>query len=102
MKTLETQIQTPQEITPEKIAEIEANINKEWDNVYTKEELVTKIEMGYIFGQYAQSEHYTKDFIKGLVDEVDLEKNPLPEPEPVIEEPIIEDENVITEEPTIP
>jgi hypothetical protein len=97
MKQLETVSQAVIEITAEKIAEIKANINLEWDNVYTKEELVTKIEMGYIFGQYAQSEHYSKEFISGLVDEVDLEKNPLPEPEPVIEET-----DVIPEEPTIP
>jgi hypothetical protein len=96
MKQLETQQQAVIEITAEKIAEIKGNIALEWDNVYTKEELVTKIEMGYIFGQYAQSEHYSKEFISGLVAEVDLEKNPLPEPDPVIE-----DENVIPEEPTI-
>jgi hypothetical protein len=96
MKQLETQQQAVIEITAEKIAEIKANIVLEWDNVYTKEELVTKIEMGYIFGKYAQSEHYSKEFISGLVDEVDLEKNPLPEPDPVIEET-----DVIPEEPTI-
>jgi hypothetical protein len=69
------------------IADIKSNINEKWDDFYTKEELARHITDGYIKGPYGQSKHYNIDEIMGYVNEVDLEKNPLP----VIEEPIVEE-----------
>jgi hypothetical protein len=85
-------------ITESKIAEIKLAINAKWDAANTKEELAETIKMDYIFGagntefKYVKgklastNEHYNIDFIKGLVEEVDLEKNPLPIIKPVVEE----------------
>lgn len=102
MKTLETQTPAAQEISAEKIAELKLKISEKWDDFYTKIELCTNIEMGYIFGPYAQSEHYSKDFLMGLIDAVDLEKNPPPVVEQTFEEAMNDVEaGIITEEPTI-
>lgn len=80
------------EVTPiseAKITEIKGVINTEWDTFYTAEELAAHIEDGYIFGTYADNEHYQRDFIMGLIKEVDLEKNPPePTPEPTTEDPL--------------
>ena len=65
--------------------EIKNLILQEYDN-FEKIELCRKIEYGYIFGEYANNEHYLLSEIISIYDEVYLEKNPLPEPE-VIEEP---------------
>ena len=68
-----------------KIAEIKSNIESLWDIKDTKEDIVIEIEQGYIFGKYANSEHYSREFILQLVDEIYLEKNPLPIVEPIAE-----------------
>jgi hypothetical protein len=97
MKTLpQNQIQEVTPISEAKILEIKDIINTEWDTFYTELELAEHIEEGYIFGTYGNSEHYQRDFIMGLIKEVDLEKNPpaLVEEEPVTpqeETPILED-----------
>ncbi len=84
MRTPQTETNIAEVVVPEeKIIEILAHINREWDTFYTAEELATHIEEGYIFGTYGTSEHYKRDFIMGLIKEVDLEKNP-----PVVEEVI--------------
>jgi len=77
-------------MTEEKKVEILAFINAEWDNYPDKTEMAKDIEKGYIFGPLGENEHYLIDSIVALIKEVDLEKNPLPEPEPIIEEPIVE------------
>lgn len=90
MKTLpQEQIQEVTPISEEKIAEIKAIINTEWDTFYTELELAEHIEEGYIFGTYAYNEHYQRDLIIGLIKEVDLEKNPPapvePTPDPLVD-----------------
>lgn len=73
--------QTKQEVLPvskEKTVEILATINAHWEDFYTAEELGSFIENGYVFGPFGTSDHYSIDFIMGLIKEVDLEKNPLP------------------------
>lgn len=93
------QITTEETITPvvpeAKIEEILAIINLEWDTFYTFEELAAHIENGYIFGTYGTSEHYSRDFLMGLIKEVDLEKNP---PVIVEEEPVVLPEELINQE----
>lgn len=59
-----------------------------WDNYEDKTELAKNVENGYIFGEYGENEHYRIDDIVAIIAEVNLEKNPLPEP--IIEEPIVE------------
>ena len=93
--------ETPVAISEAKIAEIKLAINAKWDAANTKEELAETIRMDYIFGKgntefkylkgklTSTNEHYSKDFIKQLVDEVYLEKNPLPIVEPIAE-PVID------------
>lgn len=61
-----------------------------WDSYEDKTELAKEIERGYIFKPYGENEHYLIDDIVAIIAEVNLEKNPLPEPEPIIEEPIVE------------
>lgn len=94
-------------ITESKIAEIKLAINAKWDAANTKEELAETIKSDYIFGKgntefkYSKgkltstNEHYAIEFIKSLVEEVDLEKNPLPIVEPVVEEVIEEPIEII-------
>jgi len=69
----------------QKQIEIKALINQLWDTYKDKAEMAKHIENGYIFGDYADNEHYSIDEITNLIKEVDLEKNPLPE---VVEEPL--------------
>jgi hypothetical protein len=85
--------------SPEKIAEIKANINKYWDEVDTLPELAKYITNGYIFGfgknafdASSPNEHFTVDEINQYCNEVYLEKNPpIVVEEPAIEEPIVEE-----------
>lgn len=50
------------------------------------------IEEWYIFWEYWDNEHYMISEIVDIINEVELEKNPLP----VVEEPVIEEE-IVTE-----
>ncbi len=61
-----------------------------WDSYEDKTELAKEIERGYIFKPYGENEHYMIDSLVALIKEVDLEKNPPPIIEPIIEEPIVE------------
>lgn len=49
---------------------------KEWDNYPNKTELCKMIEEGFIFGKYAQNEHFNIDELVAIADEIELEKNP--------------------------
>lgn len=96
MKTLQTTpTPTIDILTEEKKVEIIATINANWDEFYTASELAHFIEQGYIFGPLGESEHFKIDDIMALINEVELEKNPLPiieetpVVEPIVEEPII-------------
>jgi len=68
--------------------EIKALIDSRWSE--DKTALCQDIMSGYIFGTYASNEHYTIDEIISIWDELFLDKNPLPEPEPIVEEPVLE------------
>lgn len=83
MKQIIEQAPVDHTVSEDKIIEILAHINREWDTFYTAEELAIYIEEGYIFGTLGENEHYQRDFIMDLIKEVDLEKNP-----PVVEEVI--------------
>jgi len=72
----------------EKRVEIKALIDSRWSE--DKTELCKEIMMSYIFGPLGNNEHYSIDEIVGIWQELYDEKNPAPEPEPVIEEPIVE------------
>lgn len=61
-----------------------------WDSYEDKAEMAKHIENGYIFGEYANNEHYKIDDLTAIIAEVYLEKNPLPVVEEVIVEPIVE------------
>ena len=89
MKTLETIEQIPEVLTEELKVEILAFINANWDEYYTASEMAKDIEHNFIFGPDGQNIHLKIDDIMALIKEVELEKNPLPEPEVV--EPIIEE-----------
>ena len=58
------------------------NILKEWDNYDTKEALATAIMEGYIFGKYADNEHYDLADVRALVDVIYAEKQPKDESKP--------------------
>ena len=49
---------------------------KEWDSYPNKTELCKMIEEGFIFGKYAQNEHFNIDELVAIADEIELEKNP--------------------------
>ena len=68
--------------------EIKDIINERYDE--EKVSLCKDIMEGFIFGTYATNEHYSIDEISAIYDEVYLEKNPLPEPEPILEEQVVE------------
>jgi hypothetical protein len=73
----------------EKRQEIKDLIDSRWEE--EKLVLCNDIMEGYIFGKYADHEHYMIDEIIGIWDEIYLEKNPLPVvEEEVVEEPIEE------------
>ena len=75
-------------MTGEKRQEIKNLIDSRFEE--DKTTLCRDIEQGYIFGTYADNEHYNIDEIVDIWNEVYLEKNPIPEPEPVDE--VIEEE----------
>jgi hypothetical protein len=68
-------------MSEDKKIEILALINREWDNYEDKTSLARIIEEQYIFGPLGENEHYMIEDILALIKEVELEKNPLPEPE---------------------
>jgi hypothetical protein len=75
MKTIEQSIDN--QMSEEKKIEIIADINGMWDEYYTKGELAEAIENGYIFGPMGENEHYKRDEIMALINEVELEKTPV-------------------------
>jgi len=84
-------------MTEEKRQEIKNLIDSRFEE--DKTTLCRDIEQGYIFGTYADNEHYNIDEIVDIWNELYLEKNPIPEPDPVEEEVIEEEtEEVIDEE----
>ena len=83
-------------MTEEKRQEIKNLIDSRFEE--DKTTLCRDIEQGYIFGTYADNEHYNIDEIVSIWNEVYLEKNPIPEPEPVDEVIEEETEEVIDEE----
>lgn len=99
MKQIEVQQVVVQEITQAHIDAIKVVINNKWDAFYTAQELADHVEHGFIFGDYGSNEHYSKDFILQLINEVDLEKNP--PLDPIVEVPILEEPVVTPEEPVI-
>ena len=55
----------------------------------SKQELCNDVMLGFIFGTYANNEHYSIDEIINIYNELYLEKNPLPVVEEVVEEEVI-------------
>uniref|UniRef100_A0A6M3K8G3 Uncharacterized protein n=1 Tax=viral metagenome TaxID=1070528 RepID=A0A6M3K8G3_9ZZZZ len=84
MEELKT-ISNPLEITEEKRAEMKANILKEWDTATDRATLAESVMEGYIFGKYAENEHYPIDLFAEIIAEIDAENAPKEE---VIEEVI--------------
>jgi hypothetical protein len=61
----------------EKVKEdMRKHIEEEWDNFDDRTSLATAIMEGYIFGKYAESQHYNLSDVRALVDEVYAIKNP--------------------------
>lgn len=56
--------------------EIKNILLAEWDNYTNKVELCKMVEEGFIFGKYANNEHFSIDEIVAIADEIELEKNP--------------------------
>ena len=83
-------------MTGEKRQEIKNLIDSRFEE--DKNALCRDIEQGYIFGTYADNEHYNIDEIVSIWNEVYLEKNPIPEPEPVEAEVIEEETEQVTGE----
>jgi len=86
-------------MTEEKRQEIKNLIDSRFEE--DKTTLCRDIEQGYIFGTYAENEHYNIDEIVDIWNELYLEKNPIPEPEPIeeVDEEVIEEETEqVTEE----
>ena len=75
-------------MTEEKRQEIKNLIDSRFEE--DKVELCRDIEQGYIFGNYANNEHYNIDDIVSIWNEVYSERNPIPEPDLVDE--VIEEE----------
>lgn len=71
-------------MTEEKRQEIKNLIDSRFEE--DKTTLCRDIEQGYIFGTYAENEHYNIDEIVSIWNELYLEKNPIPEPDPIEEE----------------
>ena len=76
MKTRDITPEYENLLTEDKKAEIKKNISTHWDDFYTADELATYIENGYIFGTFAEDEHFLHGDILQLISEVELEKNP--------------------------
>ena len=83
-------------MTEEKRQEIKNLIDSRFEE--DKNALCRDIEQGYIFGTYADNEHYNIDEIVDIWNELYLEKNPIPEPDLVDEVIEEETEEVIDEE----
>lgn len=66
----------PLEMTEEKRKEIKEILIKEWDNYSDRPTLANAVMEGYIFGKYAQSEHYPIDLFTQIIAEIDAEKTP--------------------------
>lgn len=75
-------------MTGEKRQEIKNLIDSRFEE--DKTTLCRDIEQGYIFGTYADNEHYNIDEIVDIWNEVYSERNPIPEPDLV--EEVIEEE----------
>lgn len=56
------------EATKEKATKI---ILAEWDNFKDKTELANKVMLGFIFGDYAKSEHYNIDEYWMIIQEIE-------------------------------
>lgn len=78
----------PEVFTEALKVEVLATINLEWENFDTANEMATAIMDSYIFGPVDTNVHIKLDDIITLIAQVDIEKNPLPVVEPVIEEPL--------------
>ena len=61
---------------PSKIKEV---IITQWDKFETKDALANHIEEGFIFGLYANNEHYQKSLIIDLINEVEISKTTIEE-----------------------
>lgn len=59
-----------------KRAEIKEKIEAKWDEMPDVGKMVLHIEHGYIFGEYANNEHYKGDDIRAIVLEVQADKAP--------------------------
>lgn len=70
-------------MTDEKKSQIKEIILKDWENYQGEVNgenglavLAKDIMNGFIFGKYANDEHYNVDAIVAIIKEVELEKNP--------------------------
>jgi len=63
----------PLEKTEDKRAEIKANLLKEWDEATDRRALANSVMEGYIFGKYANNEHYPIDYFVEIIAEIDAE-----------------------------
>lgn len=63
-------------MTDEKKLQIKEVLLAEWDNFQYKNELAAMVVNGFIFGKYAENEHYSIDEVYAIVQEIELEKNP--------------------------
>ena len=82
-------------MTEEKRQEIKNLIDSRFEE--DKTTLCRDIEQGYIFGTYADNEHYNIDDIVSIWNEVYSERNPIPEPD-LVEEVIEEETKEVIEE----
>ena len=92
MKTLEV-VQAVE--TVDNSAKVKETIVQNWESFYTKEDLIDDIEQGYIFGKYASNEHYQRQWIASLIDQVETEKTvdyvpPVVEPLPPTDSEILD------------
>jgi hypothetical protein len=69
--------------------EIKAVVVTEFDNYPTKIDLGREIESGFIFGKYANNEHYSITELLDIILEVEQEKNP-----PIVIEEVITPETI--------
>ena len=63
-------------MTDEKKLQIKGIMLTEWDNYTSKIDLCRMIEEGFIFGKYANNEHFLLEELMIIADEIELEKNP--------------------------
>ena len=67
---------TKLELTTSKKKTMKGRIESILDECDSKDEVVEKIEKGYIFGEYANNQHYSRDVIRSVVEEVWESKKP--------------------------